>query len=280
MAFAKIRPVPLANISNAVIYARYSSEKQTENSIDGQLRECKKYCDFHGYNIINEYIDRAASGTTDNRPEFQRMIEDSAKQQFAYVIVYRFDRFARNRFDSAIYKKKLEQNGVRVLSVSENIGDGDEGIILESIYEAMDEAYSRRLSRITKRGMRETALKGLWTGGIVPLGYKVENRRLVIESREAAAVRLIFERYVQGKTKKQIADELNAAGYRTKNGKPFTHSNFTTVMRNKMYYGNYNFEDVERACPAIVSKELFDQVQQLQEINKKCFGANCNSKLQ
>lgn len=110
MAFAKVRPIPLANITNAVIYARYSSEKQTENSIDGQLRECKAYCDFHGYNIIGEYIDRATSGTTDNRPEFQRMIEDSAKQQFAYIIVYRFDRFARNRFDSAIYNLNPRKN--------------------------------------------------------------------------------------------------------------------------------------------------------------------------
>ena len=272
MAFNKIKPVPVACQRNVVIYARYSSDKQTENSIDGQLRECRKYCDQHEYQIIGEYIDRAASGTTDNRPEFQRMIHDSAKQQFAYVIVYRFDRFARNRYDSAIYKKQLMLNGVKVISVSENVGVGDEGIILESIYEAMDEAYSRRLSAITKRGMREAARKGLWTGGVVPLGYRVENRQFVIDEREAGAVRLIFNRYEEGKTKKQIADELNAAGYRTKTGKPFTHANFTAVLRNKVYYGDYSFEDVERTCPAIITKEQFERVQKLQVENQRCFG--------
>lgn len=272
MAFNKIKPVPIACQRNVVIYARYSSDKQTENSIDGQLRECRKYCENHDYQIVGEYIDRAASGTTDNRPEFQQMIKDSAKQQFAYVIVYRFDRFARNRYDSAIYKKQLMLNGVKVLSVSENVGIGDEGIILESIYEAMDEAYSRRLSQITKRGMRETALKGLWTGGVIPLGYRVENRQFVIDEKEAPAVRLIFDRYEQGKTKQQIAKELNEKGYRTKTGKPFTYANFTAILRNKNYYGDFSFEDVERTCPAIITKEQFDRVQELQLANQKCFG--------
>ena len=272
MAFQKIKPVPLQNAMNAVIYARYSSDKQTENSIDGQLRACQQYAEQHGYSIVGEYIDRAMSGTNDNRPEFQRMIEDSAKQQFAFIIVYRFDRFSRNRYDSAIYKKKLEAVGVRVLSASEQIGDGDEGIILESIYEAMDEAYSRRLSRITKRGMREAAIKGLWTGGVVPLGYKVEDQRLVIDERTAPIVRQIFELYASGLTKRQVADALNAKGYRTKHGKLFTHANFTSIMRNTMYYGDYAFDDVERTCPAIVDKALFDRVQRIETANKKCFG--------
>lgn len=159
-----------------VIYARYSSDKQTENSIDGQLRCCRQYAEQYGYTIIGEYIDRAKSGTSDNRPQFQQMIADSKKQSFKFVIVYRFDRFARNRVDSVIYKKELEKNGARVLSTTEHIGDGEEGAIIEAIYEAMDEAYSKRLSKITKRGMREAAMKGLCTGGNIPLGYKVEDR--------------------------------------------------------------------------------------------------------
>lgn len=272
MGFAAVKPVPIECANNAALYYRYSSDKQTENSIDGQRRACLDYCEKHGYNVVAEYIDRAMSGTNDNRPEFQRMIEDSEKRQFAFIIVYRFDRFARNRFDSAIYKKRLEMFGVRVLSASEQIGDGDEGIILESIYEAMDEAYSRRLSRITKRGMREAAIKGFWTGGNVPLGYKVEEKKLVIDERTAPAVRLIFELYADGKTKQQIADELNSRGFKTKQGKPFTCANFTAIITNKIYYGDYSFEDIERKCPSIISRELYDKVQELLNKNKRCFG--------
>ena len=105
MAFTKFGTVPPENALNAVIYARYSSTQQTENSIDGQLRECRRFAEYHGYTILAEYIDRAKSGTSaEERTDFLRMIADAKKQQFAFVIVYRFDRFARNRYDSAHYK--------------------------------------------------------------------------------------------------------------------------------------------------------------------------------
>ena len=133
MAFTRTNPVPAENAMNAVIYARYSSTQQTENSIDGQLRECNRFAEFHGYTVIGTYIDRAKSGTSvEERTDFLRMIEDAKKQQFAYVIVYRFDRFARNRYDSVIYKKQLANYGVRVISTAETVGDGDEAIILEN----------------------------------------------------------------------------------------------------------------------------------------------------
>lgn len=273
MAFARVRSVPPECSMNAVIYARYSpGPDQSENSIDFQLRADQAYCDAKGLNVVGTYIDRAKSGTTDNRPDFQRMIEDAKKRQFAFIVVYRFDRFARNRYDSAIYKKELEGFGVRVLSTEESIGTGDEGIILESIYEAMAESYSRRLSRVVTQGMRETALKGLSTGGNVSFGMKIENHRFVIDEKTSPAVRLCFELYKEGKQKQQIANELNKRGYRTKNGKLFTLNSITRILQNRVYIGEHNFSDIKRTCPAIISNELFDEVQQLLKKNKKSYG--------
>ena len=272
MSFAKIRPVPESCAMNAVIYARYSSEKQTENSIDFQLRAGHSYCEAKGFRVIGEYIDRAISGTSDNRPEFQRMINDAKKQRFAFIIVYRFDRFARNRYDSAIYKKQLELCGVRVLSTEESIGTGDEGIILESIYEAMAESYSRRLSRIVTQGMRETAMKGFSTGGNLSYGYKTVDRIATPDESIAPAIRHCFKSRDSGTPKKVIAEELNSMGYRTKTGKLFTIQAVTRILENPVYKGVNNYNGIERTCPAIVEAELWDRVHAMDEKEKKRYG--------
>lgn len=116
----------------AVIYARYSSDNQREESIEGQLRECMEFAEKSGITVIGNYIDRALSAKTDNRPEFQKMIKDSYRKVFDSVIVWKVDRFARNRYDSAYYKNILKKNGVKVISAKEHIGEGSEGIILEA----------------------------------------------------------------------------------------------------------------------------------------------------
>ena len=127
---------------NGVIYARYSSDNQREESIEGQLRECKEYAERNGITILVTYIDRALSAKTDNRPEFQHMIKDSAKGLFDIALVWKLDRFARNRYDSARYKNILKKNGVKVISARENISEGSEGIILEAMLEGYAEYYS------------------------------------------------------------------------------------------------------------------------------------------
>ena len=160
---------------NAVIYARYSSHNQTEQSIEGQLRDCYAFAEREGLQVIGEYIDRAITGRTDERPDFQRMIADARKQEFQRVIVWKFDRFSRDRYDSAIYKHKLKQCGVRVLSAMENVGEGDVSIILEALLEASAEQYSLDLSKKVLRGQRESRLKGTFLGGLTPIGYKLEN---------------------------------------------------------------------------------------------------------
>ena len=119
----------------AVIYARYSSDNQTEASIEGQLRECMEFAERTGIDVIGNYIDRAFSAKSDHRPEFQRMIKDSYKHAFDCIIVWKLDRFSRNRYDSAHYKTLLRKNGVKVISAMESISEGSEGILLESVLE-------------------------------------------------------------------------------------------------------------------------------------------------
>lgn len=263
--------------ANAVIYARYSSDKQTEQSIEGQLRYCNQYAQMHGYSIIGNYIDRAISGTSDNRPQFQQMIADSAKKQFQFIIVWKLDRFARNRYDSAIYKNKLKKNGVKVISATEGIGEGNESIILEAVLEAMAETYSKQLSENVRRGMKESALKGNSTGGTVPLGYKIENGKLTIEEKEAEIVKYVFEEYAAGTKKSKIIEDLNNKGYRTRQGKKYSINSFTsTFFHNKKYIGLYHYNDieVEGACPAIVDEETFIKCQKRAEQNKRQRGHN------
>ena len=180
-----------------VIYARYSSDNQREESIEGQIRENTVYADKNGITIVGHYIDRALSAKTDNRPEFQRMINDSAKKKFDVVIVWKLDRFSRNRYDSAKYKAMLRKNDVKVISATESISGGAEGIILESVLEGMAEFYSQELSQKVKRGMNESALKCNTLGGQAPLGYKIVDKKYVIDETTAPIVREAFKLYAE-----------------------------------------------------------------------------------
>lgn len=248
--------------ANAVIYARFSSHNQTEQSIEGQLRVCHDYAQREGYKIVGEYIDRAISGKTDDRPDFQQMIADSKKKAFQFVIVYKLDRFARNRYDSAIYRHKLKANGVKVLSAMENIGDNPESIILEAVLEASAEYYSVDLSQKIKRGSRESALKGQFLGGSVPYGYKVVDHHLVIDPEKAPVIQYVFEQYAKGVPKRKIIAEINARGFRNSKGKPFGDTAFQTALRCEKYIGVMRWNDVVNECPALIDKETFAKVQE------------------
>ena len=136
-------------MKTAAIYARYSSDKQNEQSIEGQLRVCQNYAKTNNILIVDTYIDRAMTGTNDNRPDFRRMIKDSAKKQWDYILVYRLDRFSRNKYETAIHKKTLKDNGVKVISAMENIPDTPEGIILESLLEGYEHSngYNKKANK-------------------------------------------------------------------------------------------------------------------------------------
>ena len=137
----------------AVIYARYSSDNQREESIEGQIRECTAYAEKNGITVIKHYIDRALSAKTDNRPDFQQMIKDSEKRLFDIVLVWKLDRFARNRYDSAHYEYQLERNHVKLVSATEPISDSPAGIMVKSMLTGMAEYYSAELSEKVVRGM-------------------------------------------------------------------------------------------------------------------------------
>ena len=166
---------------NGVIYARYSSDNQREESIEGQLRECNDFAKRNDITIIDSYIDRAFSATTDRRPAFQKMIKDSAKNMFDVIIVWKLDRFTRNRYDSAHYKAQLRKNGVNVISANENISEGSEGIILESVLEGMAEYYSADLSEKVIRGLTENAMKCKFNSDPITFGFNFEPAAITSE---------------------------------------------------------------------------------------------------
>lgn len=255
-----------------VIYARYSSDNQREESIEGQLRENTAFAEKNGIKIIEHYIDRAYSAKTDNRPEFQRMIKDSAKRKFDVVIVWKLDRFSRNRYDSAKYKSILKKNNVKVVSATEAISEGAEGIILESVLEGMAEYYSADLAKKIKRGMTENALKCKYNGSHVPFGFYIdEDRHYQADESKVPIVNEIYERYAHGETSKSIVDDLNRRGIKTSIGKSFSSNSINHILTNRMFIGEYHYGEViiPNGIPAIVSEELFERVQERMNKNKR-----------
>lgn len=242
-----------------VIYARFSSHSQTEQSIEGQLRECYEYAKRQDLLVVAEYIDRALTGTTDKRPEFLRMIEDSKKKTFDYVLVYQLDRFARNRYDSANYKAKLKKNGVRVLSAKENITEDASGILIEGVLESMAEYYSAELSQKVKRGIRESYEKGYFIGGYGLFVYDIVDKKWTINSYEADIVRDIFTRYKNGEKAKEIIARLNGQGIKTKASSSFNMNSLVRIIRNEKYIGKVTSHGTVYAnvIPPIVDEELF-----------------------
>lgn len=258
---------------DVVLYLRYSSDRQTEQSIEGQQRVCTEFCKQHGYKVVGRYVDRATSAfkDTEKRTEFNRMIKDSDKQLWQGVIVYKLDRFARNRYDSATYKARLKKNGVKVISATENISDNPEGVILEAVLEGMAEFYSKELSQKITRGMRESAYKCSSVGGTIPLGYKIVDKKYVIDEPSAQIVREAFDLYAAGKPITEICRIFNGKGYHTARGGAFNKNSFHMMFRNERYIGTYMYDDIkiENGIPPIVDVETFQKVQNRISLNKR-----------
>ena len=269
---------------NAVVYARYSSHSQNEQSIDGQLAAARAYAEARGYTIIHEYIDRAMTGRNDNRDEFQQMLSDCAKKQFQVIIVWKVDRFGRNREEITFNKYRAKKHGVRVEYVAENLPDSPEGVILESVLEGMAEYYSLQLSQNIRRGYRENAKRCKYAGGRIPLGYKLaEDKTFAVDPDTAPLVSRIYKMYAEGWTITEIITVLNAEGLHTSEGKPFTKNSLRTVLKNEKYIGDYVFKAgtpeeirIPNGVPAIVDRDTYDRVQRLLQTNQRAPAARWN----
>ena len=248
-------------MKTAVIYARYSSDRQTEQSIEGQLHVCQEYAAKNNIVIVATYIDRAMTGTNDNRTDFQRMLKDSNKRAWNYVLVYKLDRFSRNKYEMAMHRKTLSDNGIKLISAMENIPDTPEGINLESLLEGMAEYYSAELSQKVKRGLRESRAKGNFTGGTVLFGYNVKNKKVVINEDEAKIIRYIYSEYAAGTYVKDIIANLTEKGlyYR---GKPFARTTVYNILKNEKYGGitKHNDEIFTNIYPRIIPEDIFNIV--------------------
>lgn len=248
-----------------VIYARYSSDNQREESIEGQLRECMEFAEKNDITILGNYIDRALTARTDNRPEFQRMVKDSGKKMFDVVLVWKLDRFSRDRYDSARYKNTLKKNGVKVVSVTEKIEEGSSGILLESVLEGYAEYFSADLSEKVIRGLTENALKCKFNGGSVPLGFVIDKEQhFQIDPLTSPLILETYTMYSDGKTIKDIVSYLNSKGIKNSKGSTISFDVVTRILKNRRYIGEYSYRDiiVPDDIPAIVPKDLFERVQE------------------
>lgn len=265
----------------AVIYARYSSDRQSDTSIEAQIEKCKQYCVEKGYTVIKEYVDRAQSAATDRRPAFQQMFADADNKEFDVVVVYKLDRFARNLYDSVVYTKRLEQLGIDLESTTEPITQDIQGKFFRNIMGAINELYIENLKQEIRDKATVAAKKGYFMGGKPPFGYKLVDekdeygkirKRYEIDESEAPFVREIFDMAAQGFTLTKIAEKLNSQGVRTRRGKPWSIRALYELILNEKYAGvfvyqrgrkhNYHAKrddtiKIPNGIPAIVDPEIY-----------------------
>lgn len=250
---------------NAVIYARYSSYNQTERSIEGQIEDCMEYARRKGYIVIGQYVDRAKSGTAvEHRGDFLRMVKDSGKKLFDVVLVWKMDRFSRNRYDFAVYKSALRKNNVVVESVNEPTSNDPSGILLDSLIEGMAEYYSSNLSQNVRRGLRVARSRGTFTGGKLPFGYAVTNdKKIIPDETEAPILADCFRKYAAGEKMKDIVADLNARGIKPRTGKEFTINSLQHALCNRKYIGIYEYDGelYTDMYPRLIDDETFNAVQ-------------------
>ena len=270
----------------AVIYARYSSKAQNDLSIEGQIKECMKYAEQQGLTVVDEYIDRARSGSSiKQRYAFQKMIADSKEGKFDYVIVWKLDRFSRDVATGLNAENELKKNNVYVLSAVEHIDNSPSGRLSKTINMAFAQFQNENHAIFVQQGQTTNTEYCFFNGGQIPFGYKSVNvsvdfytrrpkKKLVIDTEKEMYVKEIFQRYADGETISEIYQSLNARGITSSSGAEFSRSSFNRILKNKIYIGTYVYKDVEKpnALPRIISDELFNRVQNKLTDNKDSAG--------
>lgn len=246
-----------------VIYARYSEgPRQTDQSIEGQVADCRAYADAHNINIIGLYADRHISGTsTEGRDEFLRMMHDADRHAFDCIVTWKIDRFGRSREDIAVNKIRLRKAGVQLHYAKESVPEGPEGILLESLLEGLAEYYSADLRQKVVRGIRESAKKGKISAGQIPIGYKrnPDDGRLVIDPPAAEAVREVFRMHLAGAGMADMQKALYKRGIRSRQGKEPSQSVIYRMLRNDHYLGRFEVQGVEILVDPVVDRATFEQ---------------------
>ena len=252
-------------MKTGVIYARYSKgPRQTDQSIEGQVTDCTAYAEANDIDLIGTYADRHISGkSVEGRDEFQRMMLDAEAHKFDCIIVWKIDRFGRNRQDIALNKMRLKRAGVELHYARESVPEGPEGILMESLLEGLAEYYSADLRQKVVRGIRESTKKGRFPGGRPPIGFALdEDRHVILDDMTAPAVRRAFEMHIGGATMPEILDMMNRAGVVSLyNKKPVTKSVVHRILRNPKYCGQWEIGGEPFEAPGIVSEEVFMEAQ-------------------
>lgn len=267
-------------MSNVVIYARFSSSKQREESIEGQIRVCKDFAKNHDMTVIQEYCDRAQTGLSfEKRNGALKLMKDAENKNFTAVLVYKFDRFSRDPADFYSYKKGLEKNGVKLISVTEPVGENAEGELIMGVHTAYNSFYSKELAAKVSLGMEENAKKGKYNGGSRPFGYDIKGHKFSINHNESVIVKQLFDMYADGKSNKEIIEFCNKLGCKTPRGKEFTHDFLTRVLKNRKYIGDFTWKTTEKQQDdlKIVDERIFDKVQKRLKENGYA-GARANAK--
>lgn len=254
-----------APVEDAVIYARYSSHMQNDASIEQQVAECMAYAADHNLRIIGTYEDRALSGRSDNRPEFQKMMRAAENRKFQVVLSYKSNRISRNMLHALAYEDKLSRFGIRVVYAKEEFGDNAAGRFALRTMMNVNQFYSENMAEDIRRGLRDSAMQCKAITAL-PLGYKKgKDGKYEIDESTAPIVREIFQRIFDGEMQSVISSDLNARGIRTRLGKPWGKSSFHSVLTNERYIGVYTYDTVriEDGVPPIIDKEVFYAVQEI-----------------
>ena len=285
------------NLEPVVLYSRYSSNMQDDNSLAYQMSAAEEYCRSHHMEIAETYADAAYSGTTDKRPNFQRMMKDAQNHPaWKKILVYKLSRLFRNARAQADYEAMLKNLGIVCISITESFPDTPLGRHERRVQASHNQLVSEETGEHTFSGQLEKARQGLHCGGRPPLGYRIENQRLVIDDDQAETVRMIFNMYLSGNSYRTIAEHLNAEGRRTQEGSKFSKNSFHSILHQEKYCGVFVWNKatskaddgsrnshkqkpeteqvrISEGCPSIIDRDTFDRVQ---EKMRKRKGGNRN----